>query len=174
MELRIRNKWVSFKGSSVVKNEKEEDVLKVEGKFFSIRHRKYICKLDGTRVYMVRNRFWNFFRHAAFVFDNNQKVVARVQTKFWTLHDHLNVACDLGDLVIRGNILGFNYSITLNGKQIGHVARKISIRDSFVLTLDDDQDPLFFTALVIALDNITDERRQQSSGFSYSNSGNNN
>ena len=171
MELRIRNKWISFKGSSVVKNEKEEDVLKVIGRFWSIRRRKYICDLDEKPKFMVRNRFWNFFRHASYVLDpeNPKKMIAKVQTKFWTLHDHLNVECDLGELVVRGNILGFNYSITLNGKEIGHVARKISIRDSFVLTLDDDQDPYFFTALVIALDNITDARRQGSSGHVYDN-----
>ena len=99
------------------------------------------------------------------------KVVARVQTKFWTLHDHLNVESDLGELVIRGNILGFNYSITLNGKQIGHVARKISLRDSFVLTLDVDQDPYFFTALVIALDNISDNRNNDNAAI-YTNSSN--
>lgn len=171
MELRIRNKWVSLKGSSVVKNEKEEDVLKVQGKFFSIRRRKYISNLNGETLYMVRNRFWNFFRHAAYVFNKDMKVVARVQTKFWTLHDHLNVESDLGELVIRGNILGFNYSITLNGKQIGHVARKISLRDSFVLTLDDDQDPYFFTALVIALDNISDNRNNDNAAI-YTNSSN--
>ena len=170
MELRIRNKWVSLKGSSVVKNEKEEDVLKVQGKFFSIRRRKYICNLNGETLYMVRNRFWNFFRHATYVFDKDMKVVARVQTKFWTLHDHLNVESDLGELVIRGNILGFNYSITLNGKQIGHVARKISLRDSFVLTLDDDQDPYFFTALVIALDNISDNRNSDNAAIYASSS----
>ena len=162
MELRIRNKWISFGGSSVVKDANEKDVLKVKGRFFSIRRRKYVMDLDGNRHYQVRNRFWNFFRHAAFIFDKDGNKVAKVQTKYWTLHDHLNVECSLGQLVIRGNILGFNYSVTLNGKEIGHVARKISLRDSFVLTLDDDQDMYFFVALVIALDNITDSRRQSS------------
>lgn len=159
MELRIRNKWISLSESSVVKDENEKDVLKVKGKFFSIRRRKYITDLEGNIKYQVRNRFWNFFRHAAFVFNKDGEQIAKVQTKYFTLHDHLNVESPLGDLVIRGNILGFDYHITLNGKDIGHVARKISLRDSFVLTLDNDQDAYFFVALVIALDNITDSRR---------------
>jgi len=167
MELRIRNKWITLRGSSVVKDENENDVLKVQGRFWSLRQRKYICDLDGTRHFMVRNRFWNFFRRAAFVFDNDKKKVARVRTKFFTVHDHLNVESEFGDIVLRGNILGFNYSITLNGKEIGHVARKISLRDSFVLTLDDDQDKYFFTALVIALDNISDARRAGGGGHVY-------
>ena len=174
MELRIRNKWITLRGSSVVKDANEQDVLKVQGRFWSIRRRKYICDLEGNKKYQVRNRFWNFFRHAAYIFDKDDNRIAKVQTKYFTLHDTLNVETTLGDLVIRGNILGFNYSITLNGKEIGHVARKISLRDSFVLTLDDDQDAHFFVALVIALDNITDSRRDSSAGHVYDTILNNN
>ena len=169
MELSIRNKWVSFKGSSVVKDEHENDVLKVKGKFFSIRRRKYVCDLNDNVVYQVRNRFWNFFRHGAFVFDKDGNKVATIITKFLSLHDHLNVDSKLGPIVIRGNILGFDYHISLNDKEIGHVSRKISLRDSFVLRLDDDQDPLFFVALVIALDNITDMKRNEAAAWSSSN-----
>lgn len=34
MELAIRNKWVSLRGSSVVEDANEKDVLKVQGKFW--------------------------------------------------------------------------------------------------------------------------------------------
>ena len=57
----------------------------------------------------------------------------------------------------------------LNGKEIGHISRKISLRDSFVLTLDDDQDLAFFVAFVIAIDNITDQRSQEAASSSSSN-----
>ena len=161
MELNIRNKWVSFAGSSIVKDANEKEVLKVKGRFFSIRRRKYVMDLDGKVYYQVRNRFWNFFRHASYVFDAEGNKVATLTTKFLSLHDHYNIDCSLGDLVIRGNILGFDYHISLNGKEIGHVARRISLRDSFTLTLDDDQDPYFFVALVIGIDNIVDMKRDE-------------
>ena len=64
---------------------------------------------------------------------------------------------------IIGNIFQFNYKILLNGKEIGHVARKISLRDSYVLMADDDYDPMFMVALVIAIDNITDRKDQNNS-----------
>ena len=170
MELNIRNKWVSLSGSSIVKDVNEKDVLKVEGKVFSWRRRKYVKDLNDKLYYEVRNRFWNFFRHACYVFDAEGNKVATLTTKFWTLHDHYNIECSLGDLVIRGNILGYDYHISLNGKEIGHVARKISLRDSFVLTLDDDQDIYFFVALVIGIDNIVDmERNESAASYNYGN-----
>lgn len=160
MELNIRNKWVSFAGSSVVKDVSENDVLKVKGRFFSMRKRKYVMDLNDKVLYQVRNRFWNFFKYCSYVFDAEGKVVASVRTKFFSLHDHLNVISDKGELTIIGNILGFDYHITLNGKEIGHVARRISLRDSYTLTLNDDiEDIYFYVALVIALDNIADLKR---------------
>ena len=121
--------------------------------------------MEGNLLYTVRNKFWTFFVHKAMVYDKDGNQVAFLKRKFWSLHDHFNIDSILGQLVIRGNILGFDYHISLNGKEIGHVSRKISLRDSFVLDIDDDQELAFFVALVIAIDNITDRRQEESSSY---------
>ena len=157
MELAIRNKWISLRGSSVVKDLNENDVLRVRGKFWTFTRKKFVEDLDGNLLYTVRNKFWTFFVSKAFVYNKDGEVVAKMRKKFWSLHDHYNVECTYGDLVLRGNILGFDYHITLNGEEIGHVSRKISLRDSFVLTIDETKvDYAFLVALVICVDNITD------------------
>ena len=157
MELAIRNKWISFRGSSVVKDLSGKDVLKVKGKFWTFTHKKFIQDLNGNTKYIVRNKFWKLFRYSAFVYNAQGTKVATIKRKIFSFHDHYFITSTLGDLQIRGNILGFNYQILLNGKEIGHIARKISLRDSFVLTIDDKFDVYTFVALVIAIDNITDE-----------------
>lgn len=169
MELAIRNKWISLRGSSVVKDLNEKDVLKVRGKFWTFTRKKFIQTLDGETKFIVRNKFWTLFIHRAFVMDPNGKIVARIRRKFWSVHDRYFIQSDLGELEICGNILCYNYQIKLDGKEIGHVSRKISLRDSFVLTIDDSYDYYFFVALVIAIDNITDQRAQESASVSYSN-----
>ena len=58
MDLIVRNKWFSFKGSSVVKDMDENDVLQIEGRFWSFTSKKFIKTLDGEVKYMVRNKFW--------------------------------------------------------------------------------------------------------------------
>jgi len=78
----------------------------------------------------------------------------------FSFHDRYFINSDFGNYEIKGNILLFNYQILKDGKEIGHVARKISMRDSYVLTIDDAEDYYFFVALVIAIDNISDARRQ--------------
>ena len=159
MQVSIRNKWVSFKGSSYVKDMNEKDVLFVEGKFFSITRKKFVQDLDKNLLYMVRNKYWSIFVKKAFIFDKEGQQVAFIKRKFISVHDHYLVDSKYGQIEIKGNILCFDYHISLNGEEVGHVARKISMRDSYVLDIKDGLDLAFFVALVIAVDNITDRRR---------------
>jgi len=162
-QVSIRNKWISLRGGSYVKDADERDVFYVKGKFWTVTRKKFVQDMEGNRLYTVRNKFWRLFVHKAFVYDKDGNVVAKIKKKFWSVHDRYFIESSLGQLEICGNILGFNYAIKLNGKEIGHISRKISLRDSFVLTLDDDQDLAFFVAFVIAVDNITDQRSADAS-----------
>ena len=163
MELLIQNKWVSLGGSSTVKTLDGQDVFFVKGKFFSITSKKFVQDMEGNLKYTVRNKFWRLFQRKAFVINDKDEIVATVRRKIFSLHDHYFITSSLGDLQIRGNILSFDYSISLNGNEIGHISRNISLRDSFKLTLDDAYDPATFVSLVIAIDNIRDRRNSDHS-----------
>ena len=160
MELSIKNKWISLGGSSMVQDANGKDVLNVKGKVFSFTQKKMVTDLNGQVKFIVRNKFWRLFTYKAFIMDPQETVIATVRRKIFSLHDRYFVTSPLGDMEVIGNILQFNYKIILNGKEIGHVARKISVRDSFVLTIDDDYNDKyeFIVALVIAIDNITDRK----------------
>ena len=163
MQLLIRNKWISFRGSSVVKDINENDYLKVQGKFWTFTRKKFVQDLEGNTIYMVRNKFWTLFARKAMVYDKNGNIVANIRRKIFSFHDSYFIESSLGQMEIKGNILCFDYHITLNGSEIGHVSRKISLRDSFVLDIQDGYEPAFFVALVIAIDNITDQRQEENS-----------
>ena len=171
MELAIKNKWVSLGGSSVVQDTAGNDVMKVKGKIFSFTRKKFLTDLNDNVKYIIRNKFWRLFTYRAFVLDPQENVKAEIRRKIFSLHDRYFVTSDLGQMEIIGNIFQFNYRIILNGQEIGHVARKVSLRDSFVLTVNDDVDAEFMVALVIAIDNITD-RKDNNASAAFSSSSN--
>ena len=171
MELAIKNKWVSLGGSSVVQDTAGNDVMKVKGKIFSFTRKKFLTDLNDNVKYIIRNKFWRLFTYRAFVLDPQENVKAELRRKIFSLHDRYFVTSDLGEMEIIGNIFQFNYRIMLNGQEIGHVARKVSLRDSFVLTVNDDVDAEFMVALVIAIDNITD-RKDNNASAAFSSSSN--
>ena len=160
MDLLIRNKWISLRGSSVVRDENENDVMKVKGKFFTVTRKKFVQTLEGETKFIVRNKFWRLFAYRAYVMTPDKHKVARIRRKIFSFHDRYFIQSDIGELEIKGNILLHDYHIYLNGEEVGHIARKISLRDSYVLHLEEGIDPEFYLALVIAIDNITDQRRQ--------------
>lgn len=170
MEVYIRNKWVSLGGSSVVKDVNENDVLKVKGKIFTFTRKKFVCDMQDNPLYIVRNKFWTLFVKKAFILDKDGNQLALIKRKFFSVHDRYFIESSLGSFEIIGNIFGFDYHIKKDGVEIGHISRKISLRDSFVLSVPDDVDLPFYVAFVIAIDNITDRRRDDSSvSFSSSN-----
>ena len=163
MQLIIKNKWVSIGGSSTVQDVDGNDVLKVRGKVFSFTSKKYVEDLEGNVSYIVRNKFWRFIGYSAIIMDKDEKIVSTVKRKVFSVHDTYNLASPYGEIVFQGNILGYDYHINLNGEEVGHVSRKISLRDSFVLDLKDGLDEKFFVALLIAMDNITDRMNNNAS-----------
>ena len=166
MQLVIRNKWVSLRGSSYVKDIDGNDVLRVRGKFWTFTRKKFIEDMDGNVVYVVRNKFWKLFRYSAFIMDKDEKIISTVRRKVFSLHDSYKLDSPFGEITFIGNILGYDYHIRLNGEEVGHVSRKISLRDSFVLDLKDGLDEKFFVALLIAMDNITDEMNSDAAAAS--------
>ena len=168
MRVVIRNKWISLGGSSYVNDENENPLLKVKGKIFTFTNKKIIQELDGTPIYIVRNKFWYLFHRQSFVIDMEGNKVAHLSRKIFSFHDHYNItSTKYGNVILRGNILGFDYHITVNDQEVGHVSRKISLRDSFVLDIDDNYDWKYFTALVIALDVMVDKMRSDSNSYNY-------
>ena len=61
MQVSVRNKWISLRGGSTVKDMSEKDVLRVQGKFFTFTRKKFVQDLSGNLLYTVRNKFWSFF-----------------------------------------------------------------------------------------------------------------
>lgn len=157
-ELAIKNKWISIGGSSVVQDLDGNDVLKVKGKVFTFTSKKIITDLSDNVKYVIRRQFFRLFRRKARIYDASNNQIALVSRKVLSFNDHYYVESSLGQIEIIGNIFQFNYKIIVNGKEVGHIARKISLRDSFVLTIEDDFDANLFVAFVIAIDIITDKR----------------
>ena len=112
---------------------------------------------------MVRNKFWHFFRRKALVYDANKKLVARVIRNF-RIRQVYTIEGAQEEIRVEANGpigLGFDMSITMGGKEIGHIKRPyIQWTDTFDVTFDDPEDAAILVALVIAIDNIQDQAKQ--------------
>ena len=114
--------------------------------------------MEGKRLFKVRNKWFNFFVHKAYIYDENKKKIATVKDKWFNLNGEYFVLGYKDEIKIEGKFFGLSSKILRNGQVIGSIKRQFTIiNDAFELDADEADMP-FLIALVIALDNIVDKK----------------
>lgn len=160
MQVFIKNKIVSFGGSSTVCDANKKPVYNVKGKVFSITRKKRVKDLNGNTLYTVRNKWFNWFVHKAYIYDADGKKVAMVKDKLFNFNKQYFVVGYGDEISTKGEFFSTSMAILRNGEPIGRIRREITlIADAFCLEADEKDIP-FLIALVIAIDNIVDKIRK--------------
>lgn len=158
MKVYIKNKFLSLGGSSSVVDENKKPVFKVKGKILSITRKKFIKDLNNKTLFKVRNKFFNWFKHTAYIYDANNTLVAKVYDKFMNVNREYFIDGLQDEIKIDGGFFSLTSNILRNGEVVGTIRRKVDLFvDSFELD-GDEQDMPFLVALVIAIDNIVDKK----------------
>ncbi len=161
MKLLIKNTFLSLRGNSKVLTEDGKLAYKVKGRLLSNLvgvHKKVIKDANGKKLFVVRNKFWHKpFYKSAIIFKDGKKL-ALVQNSHFIKNGY-EVKGATEDIAVEGK--GWDLDITLGGKKIGHIAapNKLAIADAYTLEVDDPEDAPFLVAMMIAIDNIYDQKR---------------
>lgn len=158
MKVYIKNRVFSLgQGSSVV-DENKNALFDVKGRAISITRKKFLYDANGQLLYSIRNKWINFFVHKAYIYDASGSKIATVKDKWFNVNQEYFVMGYKDEIKIQGKFFGLTSQILRNGNVIGTVRRQITfIADAFELEADERDIP-FLIALVVALDNIHDNR----------------
>ena len=157
MKVFIKNKLVSWGGGSDVTDINGAPVYRVKGRVFSIGRKKVMCDLQGNTLYIIRNRWLNPIRHKTYIKDADGNRVATVYSKAFDL-TRLYADSTTGQYTVQGKFFSFSSTILRDGVPVGVLQRQFTvIADAFSLEASPEDMP-FMTALVIALDNLSDNR----------------
>lgn len=158
MKVYIKNKFWSIGGGSSVLDENKNPVYEVKGRVFSITRVKYVCDLAGKRLFKVRNKWFNWFVHKAYIYDGDDNKVATVKDKWFNVNQEYFIMGYKDEIKVEGKFFGLTTKILRNGEVIGTIRRQITVfKDAFELEANEEDIP-FLIALVIAIDNITDKK----------------
>ena len=158
MKVYIKNKFWSIGGGSSVVDENKQPVYQVKGRPFSITRVKYVCDKEGNRLFKIRNKWFNWFIHKAYIYDANKHKIATVKDKWFNVNQEYFIMGYKDEIKVEGKFFGLSCQILRNGEVIGKITRKIAIiNDAFELEANEEDIP-FLIALVIAIDNITDKK----------------
>lgn len=158
MKVYIKNKILSWGGGSDVLGEDEQVLYKVKGKVFSPTRKKRIYDKDGNLLYIVRNKWFNWFVDSAYIYDANKNKIAKVKDKFLNFNNEYFITGYKDEIKIEGKFFSLTSQILKNGEVFGTIRRqRFTILDSFELEAKEEDIP-FLIALIIAIDNITDKK----------------
>lgn len=163
MQLFIKNKIVSLRGSSTVKDAQGNDVLEVKGKLITVTKKKRICDMNGNVLYTVRCRWLNPLAHKAYIYNADKKKIATVKRPAFSLKNKFEVSTDQGDLLIEGGYFSMHCLIKRGDEILGAITRKaLNLtsflgEDFFTVEAGDDANAAYLVALVIAIDNVVDD-----------------
>ena len=157
MKIIVKNKFVSWGGSSKVEDEAGKALYNVKGKVFSWTKKKTLRDLNGNVIYRIRNKWPTFMLHSAYIYDSEGNKVCKVKQTFFNFQNMYKIQECADDIQVEGYILS-GMQVTCNGEYIGTIRKKFwALRDYFELDVPDGQDPTFLIALTIAIDNVEDK-----------------
>ena len=162
MKYIIKNKIISFGGSSTVKDDFGKDLFFVKGRVISPTRYKTIYSDRLRPLYKVRNKFFHLLLPKVFIMDASGKRLLTIKKKrIFSFHQDFEIipepGCDF-KISIKGDLIGRHYDIFDNDVPVAHVRRNFNlIKDSFWLETDLTENAAFYIAIVIALDNYYDK-----------------
>lgn len=75
--------------------------------------------------------------------------------------DRYDIESAFGILNARGHFAGGDYTVSRDGMQLARMVRQFSLREKFAVDVADNENQVFLLALVLAIEAIHDERREQ-------------
>jgi uncharacterized protein YxjI len=75
--------------------------------------------------------------------------------------DKYDIESAYGILAARGHFAGGDYTLSRDGVPVARMVRQFALREKFAVEVSDDENQVFFLAVVLAIEAIHDERNQQ-------------
>jgi uncharacterized protein YxjI len=74
--------------------------------------------------------------------------------------EHYQIGSAQGTIDAQGNFGGWDYTLSRDGTVFATVARELALREKFTVDIAPGENDVFVLAIVLAIDNIHDDRRQ--------------
>lgn len=158
MKVFIKNKLISWGGSSTVLNEQEQPIFNVKGKIFSPTKKKFMYDMNGKLLYIIRNKWWTFMSDKVLIYNADKERIACIKKNRFSWNLKYQIEDTIDNMSIEGKFFSGKSNIMRNGQPVGVITRKFTIvNDAFTLEADESDIP-FLTALVIGFDNLKDQK----------------
>lgn len=151
MDLIIKSKTIAVGDSCVVRNNKGEDILQINGRLISFTNKKTITDMKKNIKYIVKGKLFEFSKYTAFIYDNSGTEIAKVIRDEYTLGLPFKVESKIGNFKILCNHKDIDCQIYLDDKKVAYTSKNDSLPFSFKLSITEKENYEFYIAMIVAI-----------------------
>ena len=157
---KIRQKMLSIGDDFWIENSEGKRVYKVDGKVLRIRKTLVFEDANGKTLCQIKERLLTI-KDTMVIEDANGKDVAVMKKALISpLRDRWDVKVKDGeDLVVKGNILDFEYDIKQGRNKVAEVSKKwFRLTDTYGVDVDEGQNDILILAVAVVIDMMAHEK----------------
>jgi uncharacterized protein YxjI len=155
----LHQRLIALGDDFYIEDENGDRVFVVDGKMFAIRETLFFKDMQGNTVAKIQQRLLRL-RDTMEVEGAEGETLAVVKKALISvLRERWNVSIPDGpDLEIQGNILDHEYTFESKGRKVAEVSKRwFSLRDSYGVEIEPEQNDLVILAATVAIDMMRDE-----------------
>jgi uncharacterized protein YxjI len=160
MRYQIREKLFSFTDDFAIKNQYDEPIFNVSGKFLSIGHKLNLEDLNGNQLYYMEQKLFKFLPEY-YIYDSLGNQVARVKKQFTFFTPKFEIESTHGSYELNGDILDHDFEITKNNSVCAIISKQwFSLACTYGVDINENEDQAFILSLIIILDKVMDDQKR--------------
>jgi uncharacterized protein YxjI len=159
MRFVLKERIFSLRDSYYIRTEQGNNAFEITGQLIGFRDKLTLRDIHGATLATITEKMLSL--RPVYIIARPGQPDVKVKKDFINiLREGFSVDMEGGlpDLRIQGNFLDHNYTISRDGAPVAQIAKKwISLRDSYVVDVAEDEDPVLILACAIVVDRIAHE-----------------
>jgi len=149
----MKQQWFSFGNDYTIKDAAGEDVLRVDGKVFTIGEKLSIETMDGREMAFISQKLLSW--GPTYEIWKGERLAAVVKKTIFTLF-RCEFTVDVpgpDDLIAEGDFWEHEYTFTRHGRPVASVSKKyFSWTDTYGIDVCHGEDPILVLASAVVID----------------------
>lgn len=151
MKLYIKQKLFSIGDKYNIYNERQEPIFKVWSEIFAFGAKVHLLDQLDKELFYIEQKLFKFLPE--YHIYNGNSLCAVIKKELTFLSPKLSIKGTYGDFSVEGNLLGMDFNIKDRENVIGSIHKVwLSLGDCYEMSISEESDIAFFTALVVAVD----------------------
>jgi|AGTN01.1.fsa_nt_gi Uncharacterized conserved protein len=151
MRYLVKQKYFAIKDRYTIFDDRNNPRFEVQGKFFNVPKRFRLTDMQGRELLNIKQKLFHLFpRYKIY---QGEREIASYKGKFRLFGKKAVLDIPGQNIVMKGNILQWDFSFTRGGNQVGLISKHIlKIADTYSIDIAGENDALYILAAAIIVD----------------------